>query len=177
MEVNKKDIKLTEMTSPSKEMLVNWIKQWFDRFAPEQRAVVYISGTQESAVCAALFVEALGKDRVIGVTAPNLRQQHTEKTKQLIDLLEIEGFTVPISIAVASIHTQIEYEGIPISWEAARDLPERVRHSVLYAIAQSVNGMVVDIRNSPIAGFTQKEILTLGRELNLPDGIMCSESM
>ena len=49
---------------------VNWIREFFEKNGKECNAVVGISGGKDSSIVAALCVEALGKDRVIGVLMP-----------------------------------------------------------------------------------------------------------
>ena len=49
---------------------VEWIKKFFEENGPDCNAVVGISGGKDSSIVAALCVEALGKDRVIGVLMP-----------------------------------------------------------------------------------------------------------
>ena len=53
---------------------VEWIKEFFEKNGPTCNAVLGISGGKDSSVAAALCVEALGKDRVIGVLLPNGEQ-------------------------------------------------------------------------------------------------------
>lgn len=55
-----------------KDECVQWIRDWFDKNGNGCRAVVGISGGKDSSVVAALCVEALGKDSVIGVMMPNI---------------------------------------------------------------------------------------------------------
>ena len=50
-----------------KDQIVNWIRNWFDQNGPGCNAIIGISGGKDSTVMAGLCVEALGKDRVIGV--------------------------------------------------------------------------------------------------------------
>ena len=59
------DAKLT------KDRCVQWIRDWFEENGKGCNAVLGISGGKDSSICAALCVEALGVDRVIGVTMPN----------------------------------------------------------------------------------------------------------
>ena len=53
-----------------KNECVAWIKDFFKNNGPDCNAVIGISGGKDSSVAAALCVEALGKDRVIGVMIP-----------------------------------------------------------------------------------------------------------
>lgn len=54
----------------TKDRLVQWIRDWFEINGKGCNAIVGISGGKDSSVVAALCVEALGKDRVIGVMMP-----------------------------------------------------------------------------------------------------------
>ena len=54
-----------------KDRLVDWTRDYFDHNGPGCTAVVGISGGKDSSVTAALCVEALGKDRVLGVLMPD----------------------------------------------------------------------------------------------------------
>ena len=53
---------------------VQWIRDFFEENGKGCNAVVGISGGKDSSIVAALCVEALGKDRVIGVLMPNGEQ-------------------------------------------------------------------------------------------------------
>ena len=54
-----------------KDECVCWIRLFFEENGPGCNAVIGISGGKDSSVTAALCVEALGKERVIGVLMPN----------------------------------------------------------------------------------------------------------
>ena len=58
-----------------KDDCVAWIRKFFEENGKDCNAVVGISGGKDSSVVAALCVEALGKERVIGVLMP-CGQQH-----------------------------------------------------------------------------------------------------
>ena len=58
-----------------KNECVQWIRNWFEENGKDCKAVVGISGGKDSSVVAALCVEALGKDRVVGVLMPNGEQK------------------------------------------------------------------------------------------------------
>lgn len=63
----------------AKNEIVAWIKEWFAENGPDCNAIVGISGGKDSSIVAALCVEALGKDRVIGCLLPNINTWDLEK--------------------------------------------------------------------------------------------------
>ncbi len=175
----------------TKDKLIKWIRDWFEENGKDCNAIIGISGGKDSSVCAALCVEALGKDRVIGVLMPNLKQDDIDDSYQLVNHLGIKNFTIPISVAVAGIHNQLEHEGIEVSEQTTINLPPRIRMSVLYAVAQSMNGRVINTCNlsedwvgyatrygdsvgdmSPLSNLTVQEVKAIGKELCLPDNLV-----
>lgn len=175
----------------TKDKLVAWIRNWFDENGKDCNAIIGISGGKDSSVCAALCVEALGKDRVIGILMPNLKQDDIDDSYQLVKHLEIQNYTIPISVAVAGIHNQLEHAGIDVSVQTTTNLPPRIRMSVLYAVSQSTNGRVINTCNlsedwvgystrygdsvgdmSPLSSLTVQEVKAIGRELGLPDNLV-----
>ena len=58
-----------------KDQCVAWIRDFFDNNGKGCNAIVGISGGKDSSVAAALCVEALGKERVIGVLMPQGEQK------------------------------------------------------------------------------------------------------
>lgn len=70
-----------------KNEIVQWIRDWFDQNGPGCNAIVGISGGKDSSVVAALCVEALGKDRVIGVLMPQGQQKDIYAAYKLVNFL------------------------------------------------------------------------------------------
>ncbi len=174
-----------------KEDIVQWIRDWFAVNGPGCNAVLGISGGKDSSVCAALCVEALGKDRVIGVLMPNKLQADIGDSHQLVAHLGIKSYTVPISVPVAGIYEELKAAGIEASEQTLINLPPRIRMSVLYAVSQSMNGRVVNTCNlsedwvgystrygdsvgdfSPLSRLTVHEIRALGHALKLPANLV-----
>ena len=58
-----------------KNECVEWIRDFFEQNGKGCNAVLGISGGKDSSIVAALCVEALGKDRVIGVLMPQGEQK------------------------------------------------------------------------------------------------------
>lgn len=171
----------------AKNLVVNWIREWFERNGSGCNAVVGISGGKDSSVVAALCVEALGKDRVIGVLMPCGVQQDIDMAKLLVSHLDIKSYEVNIKEARDAVIKEIE-DKVEISEMTKINLSPRIRMSTLYALSQSVNGRVANTCNlsedyvgystrygdsvgdfSPLSRFTVQEVKEIGRVLGLPD--------
>ena len=72
-----------------KDECVRWIRDFFEENGKGCNAIVGISGGKDSSIVAALCVEALGKDRVIGVLMPNGEQADIDMAKLLVEHLGI----------------------------------------------------------------------------------------
>ena len=86
-----------------KNECVQWIRDFFEKNGKGCNAVVGISGGKDSSIVAALCVEALGKDRVIGVLMPNGEQADIDMAQLLVDTLGIRHFIVNIKDAVEGV--------------------------------------------------------------------------
>ena len=64
---------------------VQWIRDWFEENGKGCNAVLGVSGGKDSSIVAALCVEALGKDRVIGVMMPCGVQADIDMAQKLVD--------------------------------------------------------------------------------------------
>lgn len=171
---------------------VDWIRNWFSKNGKDCNAVVGISGGKDSSVVAALCVEALGKDRVIGVLMPNHIQDDIEYSHMLCEHLDITNFTVDVGIAIDDLLNNIYVRGeFDISEQTETNLPARIRMATLYAVSQSNNGRVANTCNlsedwvgyatrygdgagdfSPLANLTVTEVKAIGRELGLPSELV-----
>ena len=89
---------------------VDWIRQFFAENGPDCNAVLGISGGKDSSIVAALCVEALGKDRVIGVLMPDGEQADIDMSYKLVNHLGIRHYVVNIHDAVAGITGAIPME-------------------------------------------------------------------
>ena len=77
-----------------KNDIVQWIREWFAHNGHGCNAVIGISGGKDSTVVAALCVEALGKNRVLGVKLPCGVQSDIKDANRLIDFLGIESYEI-----------------------------------------------------------------------------------
>ena len=174
-----------------KDQVVRWIRDWFEVNGKGCNAVIGISGGKDSSVVAALCVEALGVDRVIGVTMPNGVQKDISDSMKLINHLGIRHYNVNIAdtynALMNTIGEQFAPDGIEISRQTIINMPPRLRMTTLYAVSQSLNGRVANTCNlsedwvgystrygdaagdfSPLGGLTVAEVKAIGREMGLP---------
>ncbi len=171
-----------------KDACVQWIRDWFEENGSGCNAVLGISGGKDSSVCAALCAEALGKDRVIGVTMPNGVQPDIDDSFRLIDHLGIKRYNVNIGAAFDALLSEVEDKlGAPASRQTRINMAPRLRMTALYAISQSNNGRVVNTCNlsedwvgystrygdaagdfSPLGGLTVQEVVAIGKVMGLP---------
>ena len=171
-----------------KDACVQWIRDWFEENGKGCNAVLGISGGKDSSVCAALCVEALGKDRVIGVTMPNGVQPDIDDSIKLINHLGIKRYNINIGAAFNALMAEVEDKlGHEASSQTRINMAPRLRMTALYAVSQSNNGRVVNTCNlsedwvgystrygdaagdfSPLGGLTVQEVVAIGKELGLP---------
>ena len=171
-----------------KNECVEWIRDFFEKNGKDCNAVIGISGGKDSSVVAALCVEALGKDRVIGVLMPCGEQQDIDKAILLVETLGIKHYIVNIKEAVDGLTKNIPFE---LQEQSRINLPPRIRMSALYAVSQSNNGRVANTCNlsedwvgystrygdsvgdfSPCSHLTVDEVKQIGRLLGLPDALV-----
>ena len=172
-----------------KDRCVEWIRDFFAKNGPDCNAVVGISGGKDSSVVAALCVEALGKDRVIGVLMPCGVQADIEMARKLVNHLGIKNYEVNVEAAVNGLLNALP--DIEISTQTRTNLPPRIRMAALYAVGQSVNGRVANTCNlsedwvgystrygdaagdfSPLSHLTVTEVKAIGREMGLPEDLV-----
>jgi NAD+ synthase len=173
-----------------KNQCVEWIREFFKNNGDGCNAVVGISGGKDSSVAAALCVEALGKDRVIGVLMPQGEQHDIDKAFMLVNHLGIKHYVVNIKDAFNSVVANLPKE-IEITAQSRQNLPPRIRMTVLYAVSQSLNGRVCNTCNlsedwvgystrygdsvgdfSPLSRLTVQEVKEIGHLLGLPSALV-----
>ena len=132
----------------TKDACVRWIRDWFEENGPGCNAVIGISGGKDSSVVAGLCVEALGVDRVIGVTMPNGVQPDIDDSIRLINHLGIKRYDVNIGAAYDALMAEVELKlGHEASAQTRINMAPRLRMTALYAVSQSNNGRVANTCN------------------------------
>ncbi len=166
---------------------VAWIRDYFDRTGPDCKAVIGISGGKDSSIVAALCVEALGADRVVGVLMPYRKQKDIGDSYRVVEHLGIKSYEIDIFDTARAVVKGLGDAELRASAQARVNLLPRVRMTTLYAVAQTVNGRVANTCNlsenhigfatyngdaagdfAPISMLTVTELYKLGRELGLP---------
>lgn len=176
-----------------KERIIAWIRDYFEKNGKNCKAVIGLSGGKDSSVCAALLVEALGKDRVVGVLMPQGVQHDIAVSRALADYLGIKRYEINIGEVYKSLVNAVVAEG-KVSEEQIKsnkvfysNTPARIRMSVLYGISALVDGRVANTCNrsedyvgystkfgdaagdfSPLSDLLVCEVKALGYELGLP---------
>jgi len=166
---------------------VGWIKKFFEENGKGCNAIVGISGGKDSSVAAALCVEAIGVDRVIGVLMPCGVQHDIDMAHLLVSHLGIKHYVINVKDAVDGIINNLPND-MEISAQTKTNIPPRVRMATLYAVSQSNNGRVVNTCNlsedwvgystrygdaagdfSPMSKLTVTEVKAIGKVLGLPE--------
>lgn len=177
----------------NREKCVNWIKDYF-KDNPDGKAIIGISGGKDSTIAAALCVEALGADRVIGVLMPCGGQKDIGDSVEVCNLLGIEHFIINIGEMYRDLRNRVTLvthsEGVNNMFST--NTPARLRMTALYAVAALYpNSRVVNTCNrsedyvgystkygdaagdfSPLGNLTVREVLEIGDELGLPEHLV-----
>ena len=178
------------------EAVINWIKEQF-KDIPDGRAIIGISGGKDSTIAAALCVEALGADRVVGVLMPQSIQKDIADSYKVINRLGIPYMVIDIgpvcNSLCSSIDVAYDYDKCCANNPMIKtNLPARIRMTTLYAVAALYpNSRVVNTCNysedfvgystkygdaagdfSPLGGLTVREVLEIGDDLELPEHLV-----
>ncbi len=172
--------------------LIGWIQEYFKVAGDSKKAIVGISGGKDSSVVATLLVRALGRDRVIGVMMPQGEQADINCSKKIIEHLGIRSITINVGDLVDAAMKTItkglqEIEVREITTVTKFNTPARMRMSVLYGAAGSLDGRVVNTCNlsedwvgyatkfgdgagdfSLLMNLTVTEVKAIGRYLGVP---------
>lgn len=186
-------MRLSEMELEAlKARLIEWMRERLQAIGA-QNVVVGISGGKDSATVAALAVAAYGREHVYGVLMPDGEQSDIDYALELCHVLDIRHETLNIEHITKAFYELLG--GCTFFDEVSRqtrlNMPPRVRMTLLYAVAQSVDAVVVNTSNlsedwvgyatmygdtagafSPLAMLTTDEVVQLGLALGLPERLV-----
>lgn len=180
-----------------KTKLIEWIKKYTEE-SHAKGYVVNISGGKDSTVVAALLVEAVGADKILGILQPNGEQKDISDSIRVCKYLGIEYKIVNIMESVNSIINSIERNPTEINIinhkiddKTLTNIPPRIRMTVARAIAQSIGYRFAGTGNlseryigwftkdgdsacdfNIIAGLTCTQVIELGDELGIPHDLV-----
>lgn len=180
-----------------KTKLIEWIKKYTEE-SHAKGYVVNISGGKDSTVVAALLVEAVGTDKVLGILQPNGEQKDISDSIRVCKYLGIEYKIVNIMESVNSIINSIERNPTEINIinhkiddKTLTNIPPRIRMTVARAVAQSIGYRFAGTGNlseryigwftkdgdsscdfNIIAGLTCTQVIKLGDELGIPHDLV-----
>lgn len=183
---------MTFNAKETKQQLIKWIQDYFtENGTLETKAVVGVSGGKDSTIVATLCVEALGKDRVIGVLMPDGEQADIKTSWEVVKLLDINAHVVNIGTINKAFFNELMDAEIAPSTIAYTNTPARLRMAILYAVAGSVGGRVTNTCNasekyvgwstkngddrgdfSPLGNLTFSQVKAIGYELGLPEHLI-----
>ena len=167
--------------------VIEWTRDWFKANGDGCNCVIGISGGKDSTIAAAVCVEAIGADRVIGVLMPNGVQHDIDVARAVVEHLGIRSYEVNIKDAYDAIYGAVEQAVGEVSEQSRVNLSPRIRMATLYCVSQSNNGRVVNTGNlsegwvgystrygdgagdfGPLSNLTVQEVKAIGRYLGLP---------
>lgn len=152
--------------------------------------VIGMSGGKDSFITAKLCANAIGKENVLGVLMPNGESQDLEIAIENCKEIGIRYYKVDISHIykdiISSTKDVLEGERQNLLDISTINTPPRIRMTLLYAIAGSLNYLVANTSNlsetmigyttkwgdnvgdfSPIGKYTKTEVCKIGIELGL----------
>ena len=161
-------------------------KKW-DKNVKPKHYVIGISGGVDSTCAAALACKIFGKDRVIGVSLPCDGQKDMADVDKVFECLGIKRITIDIGDMFNIGINAIENQAIDVSYDTRTNMPARIRMTMLYGVAQSFGGVVVNTCNrsedvigystlygdnagsyAPIAKLTKTEVIQITKWLGIP---------
>ena len=117
---------------------IEWTKNWFNTNLPGHKAVLGMSGGKDSTVAAAIIAKALGPENVIGVAMPDTNQG----LMMLIRFVNIWVLhTCMPKLVITRFNRCGDDEDFMVK-QTKTNIPPRVRMTMLYAVAQTYNGVI-----------------------------------
>lgn len=177
--------------------ITKFVKDYVSQ-AKARGVVLGMSGGKDSYVAAALCARALGSKNVLGVIMPNSAMEHqataVHECESLgIDFCEID-ISSPYNFIMQSAEKVLNKRNASLSSISTTNTPPRLRMTTLYALAGSLNYLVVNTSNlseamvgyttkwgdnvgdiAPLLGLTKTEVCQLGLALGLEEKLVMQQ--
>ena len=186
--LNKKD--LEEKTKEA----IKWIEEYVKK-SGMNGVVVGNSGGKDSATVIAMATRAIGKENVITLFMPcNSHISDFEDAKLVANTFNVEFLNINLKETYNNLKEEINMQlknNKTLSDEALINIKPRLRMTTLYAVAQTLNYLVIGTGNlseamvgyttkwgdnsydfNPIGNFTVEEVLAIGEMLGVPKQIL-----
>ena len=170
--------------------ITKWIKEYVEK-TNAKGVVVGNSGGKDCAAVIALATRALGKEKVLTIAMPcNSIKADLEDAKLVSNKFEVPLLEINLTSTYETLEKEIA-EKIELKEESKINTKPRLRMTTLYAIAQSLDYLVIGTGNkceatvgyttkwgdgahdfNPIGDFTVEEVLQIGEYLGVPEKII-----
>lgn len=172
--------------------VIEFIRNYFKENSFAKGVVIGMSGGKDSLIAAKMCIEALGKDKVLGVIMPNGEMIDKNDAVISCEMLGIKYVTTNISEAYESvINSAKDVLNKEVNSVTKINTAPRIRMTMLYAIAGSLDYLVVNTSNlsetmvgyttkwgdnvgdiAPLANLTKSEVCEIGLLLGLPNELV-----
>lgn len=178
-----------------KNDIIKFIKEYVEN-AHAKGVVLGMSGGKDSFIVAALAAEAVGANNVFGIIMPNGSQKDINDAIFECELLKIKYsisnienlYNETISLTKSALDTN------ELSKITTLNIAPRLRMNLLYSAAATLGYLVANTSNlsermvgystkwgdsvgdfSPLLSLTKTEVEELGKELGLPENLVCKK--
>ncbi len=170
--------------------ITKWIKEYVEN-TKSKGVVIGNSGGKDCSAVIALATKALGKERVLTIAMPcNSIKADLEDAKLVSNKFEVPLLEIDLTDTYKTLENEINQK-VELKEESKINIKPRIRMTTLYAIAQSLDYLVIGTGNkcestvgyttkwgdgahdfNPIGEFTVEEVLQIGKYLGVPDKII-----
>jgi len=170
--------------------ITKWIKEYVEN-SNAKGVVIGNSGGKDCAAVIALATKALGKEKVLTIAMPcNSINADLEDARLVSNKFEVPLLEVDLTDTYKILENEI-LQKIKLNDESKINTKPRLRMTTLYAIAQSLDYLVIGTGNkceaivgyttkwgdgahdfNPIGDFTVEEVLQIGEYLGVPEKII-----
>lgn len=170
--------------------ITKWIREYVEN-TKSKGVVIGNSGGKDCAAVIALATKALGKERVLTIAMPcNSIKADLEDAKLVSNNFEVPLLEIDLTDTYKTLENEINQK-VELREESKINTKPRLRMTTLYAIAQSLDYLVIGTGNkceaivgyttkwgdgahdfNPIGEYTVEEVLQIGQYLGVPEKII-----